>query len=107
MADLDQNTKWWRADDEKAIVKDFTQKRVAEKLQAIKEARSILDRVREKQAAVAGGKLPEEVITGNPQPKATAASARKTVTGKQYSPSQNKTKIKYSDGTEEIVDGKQ
>jgi hypothetical protein len=31
---------------------------------------------------------------------------KKTVTRKQYSPSRNKTKLIYSDGTEEVVDGK-
>lgn len=34
------------------------------------------------------------------------ASKEKTITSKQYSPSRNQTRIKYSDGTEEILDGK-
>ena len=37
----------------------------------------------------------------------TTPSTGKTVAKKQYSPSRNQTKVIYSDGTEEIVDGKQ
>jgi hypothetical protein len=38
---------------------------------------------------------------------APAESAKKNVVKKQYSPSANKTKLIYSDGSEEIVDGRQ
>jgi hypothetical protein len=37
----------------------------------------------------------------------TTPSTGKTIAKKQYSPSRNQTKVIYSDGTEEIVDGKQ
>jgi hypothetical protein len=40
---------------------------------------------------------------GNAKP----ASAQKTISKKLYSPSRNKTKVVYSDGSEEILDGQQ
>lgn len=39
--------------------------------------------------------------------KQEASMESKAIESKQYSPSRNKTRIRYSDGTEEIVDGKQ
>ena len=41
------------------------------------------------------------------EPKSKSNSGQKVITKKQYSPSANKTKITYSDGTEEILDGRQ
>lgn len=35
------------------------------------------------------------------------ADTRKTIVDKKYSPSRNKTRIKYSDGSEELLDGRQ
>jgi hypothetical protein len=42
-----------------------------------------------------------------PPKDARGTSKARTVTSRKYSPSRDKTKITYSDGTEEIVDGKQ
>lgn len=36
-----------------------------------------------------------------------APKTEKTITGKQYSPSRNQTRVQYSDGTTEVLDGKQ
>lgn len=56
-------------------------------------------------------KEPAEATPRKEQPKATTntaeAKSAKTVVKKQYSPSANKTKLTYSDGTEEILDGRQ
>ena len=57
-----------------------------------------------------GGITPErakELVGPRPFNTDKKASTEKTVAKKQYSPSRNKTKIIYSDGSEEIIDGRQ
>lgn len=59
------------------------------------------------------GAFKKEVQTTNFKPGAGDPRAQtknppgKSVASRQYSPSRNKTRVKYSDGTEEILDGKQ
>ena len=52
------------------------------------------------------GMDPEQVV-GRRRETEKEANSPRTVTKKQYSPSRNQTKITYSDGSTEIVDGKQ
>jgi len=96
---------------------------VAQAQQILQSNRSAMENLRtsgatelEKRAKVLApnvsrtGQLPTVMgslgMSAKPQQPA-APSAQKTPVKRLYSPSRNQTKIQYSDGTEEVVDGKQ
>lgn len=59
-----------------------------------------------KSSVAAGQKQLKQLEAGQPI-QFEESKGRKSILKKQYSPSRNKTKIIYSDGTEEVVDGRQ